>query len=91
MASLQQKPDMKERILETFKSAAAEMSFADVPLGAFLSGGVDSSSVVAGLSHAGCDVKTFTVGFEEEGFDELYRVTHAAQDDSFVVTAEPRP
>jgi asparagine synthase (glutamine-hydrolysing) len=41
------------------------MSFADVPLGAFLSGGVDSSATVAALSRSGCTVNSFTVGFQE--------------------------
>ncbi len=44
---------------------------ADVPFGAFLSGGVDSSSVVGLMSkHMSQPVKTFTIGFHDEKFDE---------------------
>jgi len=59
-----------ERIRATLLAAADEMSIADVPLGVFLSGGVDSSSVTAALSLSGHAVRSFTIGFDEPDYDE---------------------
>lgn len=51
----------------------------DVPLGAFLSGGVDSSAVVHLMVEAGVDTpRTTTIGFEVEGFDERPRARRVA-------------
>jgi asparagine synthase (glutamine-hydrolysing) len=66
-------------IRETLQTASREMAFADVPVGAFLSGGVDSSSVTAALDKAGCTVNTFTVGFEEQDHDERPWAREVAQ------------
>jgi asparagine synthase (glutamine-hydrolysing) len=56
---------------ETFDDSVDVRRIADVPVGVLLSGGLDSGSVAASLaSQAGRDVKSFTVRFSEEGFDE---------------------
>jgi asparagine synthase (glutamine-hydrolysing) len=61
-----------ERLLE---SAVGQQMVADVPIGAFLSGGVDSSAIVAIMQNLSSrPVKTFTIGFREKGYDEA---THA--------------
>jgi asparagine synthase (glutamine-hydrolysing) len=60
-----------ETLEQRLKEAIRVQSLADVPLGAFLSGGVDSSAIVALMQEqASRPIKTFTVGFEEAGFDE---------------------
>jgi len=60
---------------DTLRDAVGIRMRADVPLGAFLSGGIDSSLVVALMqAHSASKVKTFTIAFEDAGYDEA---THA--------------
>lgn len=60
------------RLRELFASSVKYRMISDVPVGAYLSGGVDSSAVVAQMSkETSSTISTFTIGFDEEGFNEF--------------------
>lgn len=62
---------LEDTLIEKMRAAVTSRMIADVPLGAFLSGGVDSSAVVALMAEASAKaVKTCSIGFDHPDFDE---------------------
>lgn len=78
--ALDHESDAIASVLENMKQAVMRQSISDVPLGAFLSGGIDSSSIAAMLqATTNRSVKTFNVRFEEASYDESAIARQVAQ------------
>ncbi len=72
--------DYAEHMRELLTEAVRKRLISDVPLGVFLSGGLDSSTIVSLMSHCGVDpIKTFSLGYEDETFSELDYATVVAK------------
>jgi len=79
-ASLRPVGHSKDQLIEQFKQAVDVRLVSEVPLGAFLSGGVDSSGVVAMMSSLQQEpVNACSIGFDAKGFNETDFATEVAQ------------
>jgi asparagine synthase (glutamine-hydrolysing) len=70
-AHKQAQKEAVEGFLHQLDESVKMQMVSDVPFGAFLSGGIDSSTIVALMTRHNSKVKTFSVGFGEDGYSEL--------------------
>ncbi|HMH45895.1 MAG TPA: asparagine synthase-related protein, partial [Pyrinomonadaceae bacterium] len=69
-----------QRVVDLLRDAVRVRLMSEVPLGAFLSGGIDSSAIVALMAQESSEkVKTFSIGFEEQDFSELHHARRVAE------------
>jgi asparagine synthase (glutamine-hydrolysing) len=72
--------ELEDELRERLGAAVRRRLLSDVPLGAFLSGGIDSSIVVSEMAAASSQpVKTYSIGFAEEEYNELPRAREIAE------------
>jgi len=71
--------DAVDRLDALLDRSVATRMLADVPVGLFLSGGLDSSTVGYYMARHGARIRAFTIGFEERGYDETHYATEVAK------------
>jgi asparagine synthase (glutamine-hydrolysing) len=85
--------ELREEYLSLLNESVKMRMISDVPLGAFLSGGIDSSSIVSSMAGMSTNqVKTFSIGFEEKSYSELeysYRVSKQFGTDHYTKNLSP--
>ncbi len=84
--------DECDKLRAVLRESVRKELISDVPLGVFLSGGIDSSAVTAMMALLGGDVKSFSVGFAEQSFDEAPYAREVARHlgtDHHELTLEP--
>jgi asparagine synthase (glutamine-hydrolysing) len=71
---------LMDELFALLKESVRLRLISDVPLGAFLSGGIDSSSIVGMMHESGaCPINTFSIGFEDSSYDELPHARRVAE------------
>ena len=78
-ASTKNLSELARDFLPLFDEAVRVRLHGDYPIGAYLSGGINSSAVLASMVHSGAkSVKAFTIAFEDKGLDESLAAVHTA-------------
>lgn len=91
----QSEAQWKQELADCLDACVKRQMVSDVPLGAFLSGGIDSSAIVGGMAHSGvADIKTYAIGFgAEDAFhnelDKARAVSEIFKTDHHEIVVEP--